>query len=271
MKYKKILITGLLLIFTVSLVQSFFQEESDLQYIITNVFYLSASTIAFIAGIYAVKEYGLNSTRGKAILFITLGLLSWMVGEYLWSAFELIFDIDPFPSSADVSYILAYPLLFIGLLYEIRLGKISWSFKKYLMLGLATIAFSIITIYFGIYLAYDVEATLVENMVSIFYGVGDLILIVISLLLLILSAEYKGGKMFSAWLYVFVAMILMWGADIGFAMYTEEYESSLMMAILLDHLWTASYLFFTYALFNMGFVVHQINANILQKLKTNKT
>lgn len=267
MNYKKILLISLLLVFTASLMQSFYQQESDLNYIISTIFYLSASTIAVMAGIYAVKQYGLKSTRGKALLFITLGLAGWMGGEYLWSVFELILDIDPFPSFADVSYIVAYPLLFIGLLFEIGLGKIDWSLKKILVLSVSVIIFALITIYFGIYLAYDVEATFIENLFAIFYGVGDLILVAISLLLLVLSLEYKGGKMFYPWLFVFAGMICMWLADIGFAVYVDEYKESLGVTVILDHLWIASYFFLTYGLFNMAFIVNQIKTSLLHKLE----
>jgi diguanylate cyclase (GGDEF)-like protein len=48
------------------------------------------------------------------------GLALWVVGDTLWSVFEDILHIDPFPSVADVLYLAGYPLVAAGVILLIR-------------------------------------------------------------------------------------------------------------------------------------------------------
>ncbi|MDQ2716925.1 MAG: bifunctional diguanylate cyclase/phosphodiesterase [Chloroflexota bacterium] len=54
--------------------------------------------------------------RGGAVLFLGLGILAFVLGQALWSYYEVIAHQFPFPSSADIAYLTAYPLLLLGIL-----------------------------------------------------------------------------------------------------------------------------------------------------------
>ncbi|MBA2287709.1 MAG: EAL domain-containing protein [Ktedonobacteraceae bacterium] len=54
--------------------------------------------------------------RGGSVMFLGLGILAFVVGQALWSYYELIAHQFPFPSSADIAYLMAYPLLLLGVL-----------------------------------------------------------------------------------------------------------------------------------------------------------
>ncbi len=53
-----------------------------------------------------------HAARGRqrtAWICLTVGLAGWTVGEALWAYYELVLGVDPFPSVADIAYLL-FPL-----------------------------------------------------------------------------------------------------------------------------------------------------------------
>src|SRR6266540_1659179 len=57
-----------------------------------------------------------NPARRPWIL-LALGCLSWAVGDFIWSYYDIALGREtPFPSAADAAYLGAYPLLFAGIL-----------------------------------------------------------------------------------------------------------------------------------------------------------
>ena len=100
----------------------------------------AAGTIAF----YLVSEqpsavlYDLFGAAAAVALFIgarsrppterlpwyllALGVVGWVAGDSVWTAYQLIGREAPYPSYADVSYLIAYPLWIVGLLLFVRHG-----------------------------------------------------------------------------------------------------------------------------------------------------
>jgi diguanylate cyclase len=61
---------------------------------------------AICAGLAARSTQG---RRRSAWIWLTVGLAGWAVGEALWAYYELVLGADPFPSAADIAYLL-YPV-----------------------------------------------------------------------------------------------------------------------------------------------------------------
>ena len=59
---------------------------------------------------------GIASTQRWAAVFLSLGVLSYVVGGTIWDYFELIAHQAPFPSWADAGYLSVYPLMLVGIL-----------------------------------------------------------------------------------------------------------------------------------------------------------
>jgi len=241
--------------------------DEDFAYNGQNVLFQIAPGFAVLAGIYAFRKYGIKSIHGMSILLITIGIALWWLGEIVWMVFDIVLGIDPFPSVADVFYLLAYPIMFIGIVSELRLGKIKWTTKKVILSVVILLLLSVITYYYGIFMAYDEEATLTENVVAISYGVGDLILLVGSIMLINLSVEFTGGIFSKAWVVFVIGMLLTWAADVLFAIYYEPYEAMEWTYLQMDHLWTAGYLFFGYSFLIMGSVIDKLKEFAVSKKK----
>jgi hypothetical protein len=247
---------------------------SSAQSFFNQTIYLLAPITAAVAGLMAIKIYGWRDPAGRDVLFIALGLVFWTLGDVLWYVFKLFLKIDPFPSVADMFYLIGYVLIFIGIYKALRLAEVSLeNFKKIGRPAMAAISLLVavlilIVSYFGIYLAYDPSAGALTNFFGIGYGVADLILIISSLLALMIITVYRGGKFASFWARFIIALCLFLLGDILFAFYGVEFENDLKPYIYIDLFYAGGYLLFAYAMFVKYYTIIAVKKNIEQNLTT---
>src|SRR3990172_7867757 len=183
--------------------------------------FLIAPVFSLVSGIHAARKYGMKSVHGKTLFHLTTGIFLWFMGEFTWLVYNSL-GMDPFPSIADIFFLVAYPFLLYGIINELKLGKISWARKR----SIITLAFisllSITTIFFGVG-AYNQDSPLLENTISISYMVADLVIVAGLVLLVNISMEFKGGFLYKAWMLFALGMFLTWMGDIIYAIYTSEY------------------------------------------------
>jgi hypothetical protein len=218
---------------------------------------------AAIVGLIASTIYGIKSANGRAMLFIATGIGCWGIGEIIFIVFANIMNIDPFPSIADIFFLLAYPLLGVGIYKgfaaaEIKLAQVRKSLLT--MLLSASLVLTILVVYFMLYQVYDPEAELAINFVNISYGLGDLILVILSYLAILVSNEYKGGKLGSFWKTMALGFIMILIADILFAIYSEQILNDIKPYTYVDLVWTAGYLFIAF-----GMLENYIHVSTVQK------
>lgn len=232
--------------------------ELDRGVLLKHTAYLLFPILVALGGIYAVKVYGFGSAGGRALLWIAAGFGAWTIGELVWYWFKDYVGIDPFPSVADVFYLLGYPLIFVGLIKEIRLLKIKLSQlgRPTLSLGLGVVfLLALIVGYFGVYRAYNPAAALSENLIGMSYGVADLLLIVALLFMFVAVWVFKGGKLASFWSLMLFGIVSFLVADLLFVVYSEPYINDVKPFIYLDLLWTFGDLLCTYGFFSLGFSI----------------
>jgi hypothetical protein len=231
---------------------------------------LFTSLVAVSGGVYAFMTYGFSGKRAMTILALTVGLSCWFVGEALWNYYEAL-GIMPFPSIADLFYLVAYPFLFIGLINEIRSAQIDWKkFSRSLLflLGLTTILLSSIVLYFGVFLSYHASQPLLNNVIAMGYGIADLLLIIVTMLILVLVWEFRGGQLARSWIALFCGFVAMLIADILFAMFTNQYESHVgFYKSIIDSFFMLSYVLFAYGLFDFAFSLEDITHKFTSKHK----
>jgi hypothetical protein len=218
--------------------------------------YLSTSFFATVAGLFALRSFGLTSPRSRTLLFLTAGIGYWFLGEIIFDYYQYILGIDPFPSVADAFYLFAYPLLLLGLINEVISSQVQWRkiHRGLLFLFISiSLALGVIVFYFGVFRAYNPEVSLLANAIVMSYGVGDLFLLTANLFVLLLAWEFRGGKLSRVWLFFFLSFVLNLVADVLYAVYEVEYESLLWFyKSLIDTFFIGSYLLFAYAMFDFG-------------------
>jgi hypothetical protein len=239
--------------------------------LLRNIAYLAAPVFGVLGGLYTLRVYGLRDASGCLYLYLVLGLIFYLVGEVLWVYYDFVLRTTPYPSIADYFYLGAYPAFFVGLLGQVRSSGVNW--KKFdpvivFLFGIIAALLAGVAVYFGVVLAYDSSATPLENTVAIAYGLADCILILCSLLVLILAWEYKGGNFMRLYLFCFFAFVMVMVADIGFAIYNDEYVAGAWwIKNTLDTLWIMQYLYFGLAFFTFGLSLKAVQERLIRMPK----
>lgn len=156
-----------------------------------------------IVGLLISKSWGLfKSAMGRAVLFLSLGLLTWAIGNLIFAYYNFVENISaPYPSFADVGYIISYILWMIGMInlpHAIggKFGLKKWYGKLLIVLiPLFVLAFS----YYLIMLITKSNLILVhtKSYIKLFFDIAypasDAVILSIAL---ILGTSYKffGGK-----------------------------------------------------------------------------
>lgn len=231
------------------------------------IVFLMPPLLAAILGFYAANTYKLENIHGKTMALLASGLAFFFAGELFFFMYQYVFHKTPFPSIADVFYLLAYPLILLGLLNEVRVHKpklTEFSKKAITLMSLVTVAIVAVVAYFGIYKAYDSDATLLANSIAISYGIADLIILVPTMYVLKLAFDFKGGKLFYSWMLVFFAMLFMLTGDVLFASYVDQYSAGTSPYNLIDLLWVASYLLFAYSFLYTASVLKELRQKLVK-------
>lgn len=237
-----------------------------------NIAYLAAPVFAVMGGLYALALHGWRGMASRPFLLFVIGLGLWAIGEVFWVYFDFIAREAPYPSTADYFYLLAYPVFFFALLSQVKRANVNW--KKIdpvlvFLLSIIAVLLAVLAAYFGVYLAYDGASSLLENAVAIGYGLGDMLLVLCSLLVLILAWEYKGGNLMRLYLYCFFTFSMTFIADIGFAIYNPEYlAGDWWIKNTLDTLWIMQYLYFGLAFFSFGLSLKGMQQRFLTTSKS---
>lgn len=237
--------------------------SGDYTSLAVQIWNLTPPFAAALTGILAVKVYGLNNPHARAFGFIALGIFFWFIGDFIWFILEYFFNQNPFPSIADYFYLFAYPLLLIGLIQELRANKMRWTYCKVISCILLSLFFGLIVFYFGIIKAFDSSDLLINNLIAIAYGVGDLLLIIFTVLILMVAIGYQKGKLFYPWLIILIGFFLILVADILFAMYHQEYENLEAISRNIDLGWISGFLFLTYGFYSIEYTVMQARNKLL--------
>lgn len=101
--------------------------------------FVSVSSYTVIPGILVVvsvyvaaKEWKNNTSNKIAMVFFAIGTMCWFVAEQIWQILDIVFEQDPFPSLADVFYLLAYPFFIAFLILYLK--SIKKSITKHVIL-----------------------------------------------------------------------------------------------------------------------------------------
>ncbi|MFZ2192952.1 MAG: hypothetical protein WAV31_01800 [Candidatus Moraniibacteriota bacterium] len=251
----------------------FYSQDQESWGIIVDALYLIAPISAFLVGNLLLKNLGTKNLLGFSILFLVLGMLLFSIGEIVWFFFVYVFKIEPYPSLADFFFLGVYPISLVGIILKIRSEKIKWSlwfFKKFLpFIFLLSISAGVV-FYYGVYSAYIPEDSLASNVVSMLYGIGDLILIFGCFLILVITIEYKGGKMFSPWILTTLSYSILLVADVLFSANKDAYDINAMLKMAIDVIWMAGYFVFGLGMLNFLEIVQGQQEKIKGKLNLKK-
>jgi diguanylate cyclase (GGDEF)-like protein len=173
---------------------------------------------------------------GKSLpwVLMALGQLAWVSADALYSWYEDVRHVEPFPSPADGLYMAAYPLLAAGLALLIRMRRRGSDAAGVIDSTIVTIGFGLLSwVIVADPILNETNAPVIDRLVAVAYPAGDILLL--ALLVRLITAS---GVRTAAFRFLTVALVLLIAADTMFA--ATEVASSYSAA--LDLLWMASYL-----------------------------
>lgn len=205
--------------------------------------YIPAIWLTFLTS----REYGINTIAGKVWLFMGIGFIFWNLGDFIWMIYDLV-EQSPFPSIADVAYILGYPILYIAIQIQVREVKIPLKSSEKVIIGIVVIVILIIFTIFNIFPVVEMyqtgEQTLVGTVVGLLYPFLDIYL---TPLAIILYLKFRGGQFARTWLYYTIGILIIIAADLIFAIFPD----SDLIALIYDQLYTLSYVIFAISIYSI--------------------
>ncbi|RYV50217.1 putative bifunctional diguanylate cyclase/phosphodiesterase [Pengzhenrongella frigida] len=134
--------------------------------------YCSIAATGTVAIIVGVRRH--RPDRAIAWYLMAFGIASWVAGDGLYSWYEHVVAVAPFPSWADVLYLAAYPLFAAGLLILLRSkGPERWP-TAVLDSAILTVALGLLSWVFLIEPTWAVNGTpLVERLIAVAYPIAD--------------------------------------------------------------------------------------------------
>jgi PAS domain S-box-containing protein len=113
--------------------------------LVANLIFIVTHASLVLLSLRTARAPWIDPLTRRGWRLITLGALSYWLGEVAWSVQELLLGIDPFPSVADLAYLGLFPFMFAGLLcfarpLESRVERILfWFDLSAIAIGVATL------------------------------------------------------------------------------------------------------------------------------------
>lgn len=212
-----------------------------------------------VLGLLKVNSWGgLSSAMGRALAFLSLGLITWSGGETIWSYYNLVLHVAiPYPSWADASFIVSWPLWIIGVFFLSQATGTKFGLRKKhgkIQLVLIPIIAFLVSYYLLVIIARQGSITLGGDLLKVFfdlaYPVLDVVVLTEALLIYGLSFKFLGGKYKWAVVVTLLAFVINYFADFSFS-YTTT----------IGTYYNGSYsdLLFATAMFIMGFGINSLD------------
>ena len=184
-----------------------------------------------IGGLFIAKRWGsFKSAVGRAIMFLSLGLISWGLGTYIFSGiYNYLLQIEvPYPSLADVGYVLSLPLWIMGIINLSRATGAKYGLRSpkgkaiFLLIPLLVI---IISYYLLVVVARGGAIDLSDQgLFKIFfdlaYPIGDVLILTLATLVYGLSYNYFGGVYKKSIYIILFGFVILYCADFLFSYLT---------------------------------------------------
>src|SRR5258708_3100494 len=180
---------------------------------------------AFI-GFKKAKQWGLfKSSMGKAVFYLSLGLLVWAIGELIWSYYTFfLYPNVPYPSCADASFNLNYPCFGLGVHLLGQATGVKFALRKAggkLFLVALPIAIFALSWYVLVVIARGGSITSGGGTLKVFfdiaYPMGDVIILTMAFLIYGLTFRYLGGRYKWPILITILGILIQYFADFGFS------------------------------------------------------
>lgn len=206
-------------------------NQSGLQTDFWNYLYsFSFSLIPLVVGFFGLsisQRWGcFTSAIGRAIFYISAGSMCWGFGSMVWSFYNFfLHDSAPYPSLADLGFVLAIPLWIIGAINLSKATGAKFGLRKlkgkFLLISIPVVI-ALISYYLLVVIARGGEFVLsMDSYLKLFldlaYPLSDVVILTVVLIIFGLSINYFGGQYKIAVLSLMIGFVSMYLADFVFS------------------------------------------------------
>ncbi|GAB4484744.1 MAG: hypothetical protein OHK0031_08820 [Anaerolineales bacterium] len=225
--------------------------------------------LAMFATLFALalwNETSWDKTSSLVWGSFSLGLTLWTVAEIIWALYSFVQQEIPYPSMADVLWILGYPAFFISFLLRYRGLRVHATRPQtfFVTLFSAASALFLFFLLFWPLLQTLTGSFVAEGILASAYPLIDLPLISLTIMI---ALALSGGKFSSPWAWLAVSFFLRTLSDIGFAYgtWTQSYypDGALNnLSIFVDFTYNVSYIFIFLGLYRQQTLTTEAEKNI---------
>lgn len=224
--------------------------------------YQSMALLGGLFGVIMARGWGgFSSYVGKAISFFSIGLLFQVLGQSIFSFYNLFLVIDiPYPSWADIGFFGSVLCYILGTYFLLKSAGAKFSLKLYKnQIIAAVLPISILFFSYLIFLRdYDfVEVSNLQVFFDFGYPLGQAFYVSLAFLTYLLSRNFLGGLMKGKVLLVVLALIVQFFADYNFLF--QSLNATWVNGGYGDVLYLTAYLFMAIAV--TGFNKDNLNQN----------
>ena len=216
---------------------------------------------------------GLKSAIGKAIIFISLGTLTWSIVMLAWNYYIFVAKVEvPYPSWADAAFILSWPLWAIGVLFLAKAKGVKFALRQAkgkVLLFIVPLIAIVASYYLLVEVARDGVIELdVSNawklFFDLFYPIGSAVILTIALTFFSLSRDFLGGRYKAPVIILIVAFLVNYLSDFVFSYTTTN--GTYFNGHFVDFLFLTAMYLLARSLSLM--VIHNDNQAIIEKRNT---
>lgn len=207
-----------------------------------DISYLIAPFTAVVAGCIALCRLGWQGNRALVVRDILIGSTLWFFGEVVllilaWRG------MDASPSLADILFCVGYFFFGRAVILEADLFEVQWKKLNFHVLALLVTAFAALAGVVGYIGAkgFDSHVSTIANIATLSWSVGDLIVGGLSLVLLVMVWEYRGGTVRREWMWFIGALLLHLVADTAYSLSPAVIVDGSWINTLLNILWMGGY------------------------------
>ncbi len=223
--------------------------------------YQIISIIGGISGVIISKRWGgFKSLLGRAILFLSIGLLFQTFGQTVFSYYNLVLKISvPYPSLSDLGFFGSIPFYIYGtvLLSKVSGSSASLKIPRYKIIAVLLPLIMLVSSYFFFLQDYQFDWSKPLTIFLDFgYPLGQACYVSFALLTYILSKNFLGGVMKNSILLMLLGLVIQYGADYNFL--TQAYHGTWINGGYGDYIYLVAYFVMSMSLISLGLVFRNV-------------
>ena len=239
LNYKAIVVIIILTISYQIYISEFMLDNGEFQF--GSMTYGLGALISGIFALYVSKKYAGSEVFGAAYAALGIGLLLLFAGDTIYLYYEHVLEEDPYPSIADVFFVLYYPFTAYHLIRNIRYFKKDFNLSSKLFVP--GLALAIVLIF--AFISFDsLEGYSFDFYFGLIFVMGSSLILSLAILGV---TVFRHSILGVAWLLLAVGLFLFTFADVWYYYLelVEEYSDSHFT----NTLWITSNMIIVYALY----------------------